>query len=139
MTDHIIFKGSIVGREVLAGLEFNPDYFYSGCLICGDVYQTEADRNPPDAPSPEYEEYFINQKKRHFDWRYRENKRHSEREHRMLLLSGNWCTPEAARKLAPLGLFSLTDLVKGNEITAALGEAPRAPEGDAQSPRGLGV
>ncbi len=134
---HVIFQGSIVGRETLPGLEFNPAYYWSGCLICGEVYQTEEDRNPPDANDPNASGWAYEQKQRHLRWRDRENKRHPERVHRRLLLSGNFCTPEAAAKLAPLGLFSLTDLVMSDEVSAALGEAPRAPISDAQTPKAL--
>lgn len=130
----VIFSGSIVGADALPGFEFNPGYFYSGCCICGDVYQEEADRNPPDSSDIEFPVWLTDQRNRHMTWRDRENKRHPEREHRMLVLSGNFCTPEAALKLAPLGIFSLTDLVMSNEVSSALGEAPRAP---VDNPQGL--
>lgn len=134
-SNQLIFQGSIVGREALTGLEFNPTFFFSGCLICGEVYQTEEDRNPPTKDDPEYGKYLFDQKQRHIAWRDKENGRHPERIHRLLAISGNFCTPEAAIKLAPLGLFSLTDLAMSNEVSAALGEAPRAPLSDAQVPR----
>lgn len=129
----VIFSGSIVGRDLLPGLEFNPTYFYSGCCICGEVYQTEADRNPPSVTDPKRIEWLEDQNRRHTTWRNQENKQHPEHEHRMLILSGNWCTPEAALKLAPLGIFSLTDLVISGEVSDALRQAPRAPVDDAQS------
>jgi len=138
----VIFQGSIVGRDQLTNLEFNPTFFFSGCLICGEVYQTDEDRNPPTVDDPEYGPFLINQKERHMAWRNKENNRHPERVHRQLAISGQFCTPEAAMKLAPLGLFSLTDIVMSDEIQAALKEAPRAPSTDAQhdiNPKGLVV
>ena len=138
----IIYHGSIIGREELTGFEFNPTFFFSGCLLCGEVYQTEEDRNPPDESDPELVPYLFKQKQRHLAWRARENNRHPEHEHRKLAMSGHFCTPEAAIKLAPLSLFSLSDLVASPEIAAALREAPRAPRNDAQTdtePSGISV
>lgn len=138
-SSQVVFSTSIVGREVLTGFEFNPVYFFSACRICGAVYQEEADRNPLDETDPDRAAWLDNQFRRHRNWRERENNRHKEHEHRKLLLSGNWCTPEAAVILAPLGIFSLTDLVMSDSVSAALGEAPRAPVEDAQdtAPKGL--
>lgn len=129
MTRQVIYQGSIVGASALTNFEFNPTYFFSGCLICGEVYQTKTDRDPPEQDDGKY---LHNQKRRHDEWRVRHNNTHSDDEHRKLVLSGNFCTPEAAMKLAPLGLFSLTDLVMSDEISAALKESPRAPQDDAQ-------
>src|SRR5574339_1066318 len=100
MTKQVVFHGSIIGRDKLSGFEFNPTFFYSGCLICGEVYQTEEDRNLPEVGSVEYPPYLFEQKRRHLAWRDAENKRHTQREHRQLLMSGAFCTPEAAQKLA---------------------------------------
>ena len=132
MKRQVIFQGSIVGREELTNFSFNPGYFFSGCCICGEIYQTEADRNPPPINHPEYGAWLYDRNSRHQAWREAENNRHPMREHRMLVLSGNWCTPEAAQKLAPLGIFSLTDLIMSDDVSAALGEAPRAPTGNPQ-------
>lgn len=129
----VVFAGSMVGREQLTGLEFNPVYFFSGCRICGAVYQEEADRNPPADNDPERPAWLHNQNERHIAWRESENNKHPMGVRQRLALSGEWCTPEAALKLAPLGIFSLTDLVMSNEVSAALREAPRAPDEDAQT------
>jgi hypothetical protein len=131
--NQLIFQGSIVGREQLTNFEFNPSYFFSGCCICGRVYQTATDRDPPSIDSPDFGAFEYEQKVRHNWWREKENKRHTEKQHRELLTSGNFCTPEAAQLLAPLGLFSLTDLVVSSETSAALREAKRAPSDDAES------
>jgi hypothetical protein len=42
---NLIGTGFAVGLSSLTNFEFKPDKPFRACLICGDVYQTEADRD----------------------------------------------------------------------------------------------
>jgi hypothetical protein len=97
--------GFIIGAP--ADLMFNPARPYVGCRLCGRVFQGTPERNK--------------------EWRRTHNKLHSEKEHKLLALSGRWATPEAAQRLAPYGIFNLKDLVLDNEVADALRSAPRLP------------
>lgn len=127
----VIWQGSIVGSSELTNFAFRTDRPYAGCLICGRVFQSELDRTA----STEQEQHRANQLRQL--WRIIHAKSHSETQHEQLAqckAAGQWCLPEAAEKLAPFGIFSLTDLVLADEQKDALRLARRAPENDADSP-----
>lgn len=105
------------GLKSLTGIEFDPDQPYRCCLLCGAIYQPPTARNTGVARQL---------------WAEIHAKSHSEDEHASLANSGRFCTPEAAFRLAPFGVFSLTDLALDNEVMHALKEAPRAPINDVE-------
>jgi hypothetical protein len=118
---NLIGSGFAVGLSSLTNFEFKPDKPFRACLICGDVYQTEADRdnNPLGAI-------------RRQAWADRHAQTHTDREHRMLMLSGNTMTPEAANKLAAYGVIPIADMVLSNEHEMALFESKAIPVNDAE-------
>lgn len=127
-----------LGLKDLTGLTFDPDASFTGCLICGEVYQSHLDRkcrklrDEPLNPLNEFfEEYMYFTKELRRGWDVDHAKLHTQREHEALRASGMFCTPEAALKLTPLGVFSI-DHHNETELAAAMTEAPRAPQNDVQ-------
>jgi hypothetical protein len=100
----------------LAELLFDPNAPYTCCRICGSVFQSTLDRHGS-APV----EALLKRRA----WSFYHASTHSEHEHRMLKLSGNWCTPEAAKKLTPFGIIDLVGLVMDDEIESAYKEADK--------------
>ena len=117
----LIASGFAVGLSELEGLRFKPDKPFRACLICGDVYQTDADRNndPLGAISRQA-------------WANTHAKTHSDREHRLLMLSGNVMTPEASHRLAAYGVIPVADMILSNEHEVALRESKAIPTDDAE-------
>lgn len=99
--------GAIVGLTS-SDLQFDPHRPYTGCRICGQLFQ--------------HDDVDVR-----MAWSWMHSEKHSPLEHYMLEQSGNWCTPEAAENLAPYGIFSLTDMVMSDEISDALRNAKSIP------------
>jgi hypothetical protein len=97
--------------------EFDPNMPYSGCRICGQIYQTELDRNIKTLDQALTASFGRAQ------WSKKHSKTHTTTQHRQLLISGRWCTPEAAQALASKGVISVVDLVMDDEISHAYREA----------------
>lgn len=125
-----------LNAKTLPGLVFDIDACYTGCLICGEVYQSRLDRKVrriKDGEMPnllnKYESYVYLAKELRQRWTVEHAKTHTDQEHAQLKASGAFCTPEAALKLTPLGIFPLDD---ASDATIAMLEAPRAPLDDVQ-------
>src|SRR6476620_10678671 len=97
--------------------EFNPDFQFAACRLCGDVFQTALDRaGPEDSPFS-----------RSFRTAWRQShtaEKHSQREVDELERSGRAFTPEAAMQLAAYGVIDPVGLVMDDELAAAYREAP---------------
>lgn len=127
-----------LGLSDLTGLEFDPEASFTGCLICGKVYQSKLDRkirvmrdNPLNPLNTHMTSYLHIAKDLRVRWDRNHAKTHTEAQHAELRASGAFCTPEAAAKLAPLGVFSL-DHEPTSEVAHAMAEAPRAPKNDVE-------
>lgn len=94
-------------------IKFDANYPYTGCLICGAVYQTDLDRLGES-------EFASAGRKR---WASKHATTHSRLQHLALRQSGRMYTPEAAQRLAAFGLISLTDMVLDDEVKDALGDS----------------
>lgn len=123
-----------MNAETLPGLQFELNAAYTGCLICGEVYQSRLDRKvlaiTKDVNHPlRYllDSYTITATRLRKEWSKKHARMHTEAQHVALRLSGQFCTPEAALRLTPLGIFSLDP---NDEVAAAMLEAPRAPLND---------
>jgi hypothetical protein len=137
---HIALFGGAVGLDSLEGLLFRADKPHDGCRICGAVFQTDYDRNPVGQfKNPTGRVLFssveaVNDYALHLrrEWSRKHNKQHTEREHRLLRLSGRWCTPEAAHRLAAFGVISLVDLALDDEVASAYRESNAVPIDDSE-------
>lgn len=142
MTNHVILTGGAVGLETLTGLRFLPHRPFAGCRICGEVFQSEADRFPGDVFEANPREfdfqpsnvdlYALGMRR---EWSIKHAKKHSERMHQALADSGLWATPEAAQKLVSYGVIDLGDTIvteSTNEHSQALMESSPIPSNDAQ-------
>ena len=144
MTDtrHIVLFGGTIGLDALTGLRFIPHRPYSGCRICGEVFQSEADRFPSDVFQANPREfdfdptnvdlYALGMRK---EWSHRHARTHSQRMHEALEASGLWATPEAAQKLASYGVIDLSDTILTDEHSDALMESSPIPVDDAEGGR----
>jgi len=65
-------------------------------------------------------------------WSIKHARTHSAKEHALLAISGNWCTPEASQKFAAYGLIPITDMVLSDEHQDALRNAKSIPINDAE-------
>ena len=121
--------GAMVGHSVLQadGMKFDPNKPYRGCLICGTLFQSTLDRLESPLPIQIQTASTL----RH-QWAHTHSNTHTDREHLALSLSGRWCTPEAALKFAPHGIYALGDMVMSDETAHAMRLAPRAPSDDVQ-------
>jgi hypothetical protein len=132
----LIGTGFAVGLNALEGLEFRTDRPHTCCRICGAVYQTDIDRHPEqyvnnsEFLSVEMVETFATDKRRR--WSHKHSKSHDYRTHELLGVSGLWCTPQAAHKLAAFGIIPLLDMVLSNETEHALLESKAIPTDDAE-------
>ena len=142
----MLLDHTIVGGTALTNFTFRKDRPWAGCQICGEVFQPKfnmeadeyafhADLNKKLAAEDEIT-----------DWREKHNKTHTAKEHIDLRRSGMTFTPEAARRMAPLGVVPVVDALQYEEIAQAMKEAPRAPlteietslKGHVRVPNGLG-
>lgn len=141
-TSNLYVVGGAVGLKDI-GMVFNPAANFTGCRLCGFVFQSALDRLlfnlVHDSPvvelrNKELQDEIDHVEHRSLQWRKAAMGRHmrrthTEQEHNTLAMSGEWCTPEAAFKLAPLGVFPLQD---SGEVAVAMYEAPRAPTDDVE-------
>jgi hypothetical protein len=116
--------GLIVGSD--PNLLFDPNCPYTGCRICGKVYQSEFDRTVGDF---RHNMTALNLRK---VWSVSHAKEHSSKEHLSLAYSGRWCTPEAAQKFAEYGIIAISDMVLSMEHEQALMESTSMPRVDAE-------
>lgn len=140
---HTYVVGAAVGLNdrTLPGLQFNLEAAYTGCLICGELYQSRLDRkvfsiaNDINHPLTYLlESYKLTADRLRKEWANAHARTHSESEHKALKESGQFCTPEAALKLTPLGIFPLDNdqSAAAKEVADAMLQAPRAPVNDVQ-------
>ena len=94
---------------------FTPNRPYTGCRICGQIFQSDIDRI--DNPSIEQ---IVEGFERRRAWSVKHEKTHKPIEHKMLELSGMWCTPEAAQVFEGFGIVSLSDLEASEEHQDAM-------------------
>lgn len=111
-------SGMAIGLHELTGLEFRIDKPHTFCRICGAIYQSSLDRR--DHPLA------IELRR---DWSYRHARLHPDHEHRSLMLSGRFMTPEAQIELASFGIL---DLHIDDEITQSLFESKAIPKDDTE-------
>jgi hypothetical protein len=95
---------------------FDPNRPHRCCLICGDVFQ-------PDAGFTDNVAEMLRSR-----WAQLHARKHPEHEHRALRVSGRFCTPVAAERLAAYGIFSLIDLCMDDEVKDALAGASAIPD-----------
>lgn len=117
----------MVGSSHLPGLLFDPNCPYTGCRVCGEVFQSTLDRRD----NLDYEQKHLAMQYRKL-WSQKHAKTHSEQEHLNLAMSGMWCNPEAAQKLASFGIIALSDMVLYDESEMALKEAKSIPIDDVE-------
>jgi hypothetical protein len=132
----LILHGAAVGLEEVSGLTFRSDRPYTGCCICGAVFQSDADRDPVGTYQRQPAEFGYNLDNVDMfalglrkEWSKKHEKTHTEKEHDDLAKSGYAFTPEAANKLAAFGTIPLT---LSEEINAALLESSPIPLNDAE-------
>lgn len=130
---HFRAEGLLVGRQALTNFEFDPNKPHTYCRLCGEVYQGEPDRFPERyvSDSTPLEQVLVDNLLRRQEWSFKHAKRHPEWQHRRLMRSGRWLTPEAAEKLIPFGIVPLLDIVLDDEVEHAGKLAPRQPHQDA--------
>lgn len=143
MSRHVVLHGGAIGLETLSGLRFLPHRPYAGCRICGELFQSEADRFPHDVfeANPRQFDflpanvdlYALGMRK---EWSQKHARLHNEAQHERLANSGLWATPEAAAKLASYGVIAVSDAVMSQDHEAALKESSPIPVNDAESSEG---
>lgn len=106
---------------------FNVDKPYTGCLLCGAVFQGPLDLRVPPGHEPENSLIARLAQLKRKEWAVEHAKQHTDHERQMHRLSGRFATPEAAQVLSAQGVFSIVDLVIDDEISNALGEASAIP------------
>ena len=121
---HLYAVGLLVGKP--DGMIFEPDKSFVGCLICGSVYQSSLDREPHTPQD------IIDATLKRQQWQRKHRTTHTEAEHRQLLLSKRFCTPEAAQRLASLGVVAISDMVLSEEHEHALAIANSTPSDDVE-------
>lgn len=128
--------GMAVGLHTL-DLEFLPYKPYTGCRICGRVYQSSLDRAHPwnDLPEQTALTQAFMAKQRRRAWAEKHSKTHTSTQHRQLAESGAWCTPEAAHILAAYGVIPVTDMIMSNDHSVALHESKAVPVNDVEGVR----
>lgn len=115
-----------------AGVEFDVLAPYSGCFLCGEVYQSPYDilylemSEDPFTPLHKLHDVKAKADALRFAWRSAHSNSHTTEDHERLAESKDLMTPEAAMALAPLGVIPLDG---SNEVMQALAEAPRVPAG----------
>lgn len=136
VSKQLVMHGMALGLDSLTNLLFDNNKPYSGCCICGAVFQSAYDRAPAHFVTPRQfptfaavQDYAYELRR---EWSLQHAKTHSENQHRALKLSGRWATPEAALKLAAYGTIPLVDLAIDDEVSHALRESKPIPIDDAQ-------
>lgn len=139
------------------GSDFDPNAPFTGCRLCGDLFQHEEDRVCYEQLQAgviierrflDHTSYFIGPEYyvdmidrctlRRKLWLKRHNRvNHSEAEIELFAKqaakTGQAFTAEAANKLAPFGITPLVSSTDDPEVVDALAKAPRAPSIDAHS------
>ncbi len=139
MSRHVVLHGGAVGLDSLTGLRFLPHRPYSGCRICGAVFQSEADRFPSDVFEANPREfdfqpsnvslYALGMRR---EWSVKHARTHSDRIHAALEASGLWATPEATERLASYGIINLGDTITSPEHEVALLDSTPIPTDDVE-------
>jgi hypothetical protein len=109
-----------------AGAKFDIGKPYTGCRLCGALYQTDADRNIRSNQD------IIDRIAARRDWSFKHARKHPQWEHEQLELSGAYMTPDAAMKLASFGIISLSDMALVDEHWHAGRESHRMPHNDVE-------
>src|SRR5207237_149389 len=113
---------------------FNPHADFTGCKICGDIYQSELDRKVQLRLATPRETIQATVQRK--NWSKHHAKQHTDRQHKSLALSGRFCTPEAAQRLAAWGVIGIPlaiDAPVDGELRHALATAPRMPDNTPES------
>jgi hypothetical protein len=118
MADIGLGLGFLIGRSALVNFKFDPQYPYAACRICGEAFQSDKNR--------------LGSQEGLLEWRINHNKLHADREHVQLIKSGRKFTPDAAHKLAALGIIDFDAILADPEMASAYAEAPRAPVNDVE-------
>jgi hypothetical protein len=107
-----------VGLNALTNFKFDPSKPYAGCRLCGELFQSDANR--------------LGSEQGLSEWRSNHNKQHQEHEHIQLLRSGRNLTPEAAQRMAPFGIIDFGAILADHEMAHAYATAKRAPDNDVE-------
>lgn len=103
---------------------------FTGCKLCGQVFQSELDRKVlAGIATPQEQVQAVLARK---NWSNAHADTHPGREHAALAASGRFCTPEAAYKLAAFGIVSVSDNIFSEEHESAQKEAPRLMKDDVE-------
>jgi hypothetical protein len=112
---------------IQVGIEFDILSPYSGCYICGEVFQSKLDllynaytSNPDTTKAIQRKADSLRAL-----WRGLHAEGHTQEEHDKLRKSGDLMTPEAALRLVPLGIVPLQ---MSADMADVLAEAPRVPD-----------
>jgi hypothetical protein len=114
-----------------AGIEFEILAPYSGCFICGEVYQSSHDllflqqSEDPFTPLHVLHETKTKADRARALWRVLHSEGHRRSEHEALKNSPDLMTVEAAIKLVPLGIIPLEH---SQEFGEAMREIPRVSD-----------
>lgn len=124
---HIIIDGMSIGlphseQELLTEFDTNKDFSY--CKLCGWAYQGALTRSA-DAATPQSPRFLDAVNDRRIAANNHYSLAHSEAERQAYESSGLFLCPEAAIKLAPLGIIDLTGIVRTPEVRQAYAEASR--------------
>jgi hypothetical protein len=114
----MISRGMAVGLNYLTNFKFDPAFPYAGCKLCGELFQSDANRMGSEQGLSE--------------WRLNHNKQHQDHEHVSLIRSGRRFTPEAAQRLAPYGIIDFWAILSDPETAHAYATADRAPNNDVE-------
>lgn len=135
------------------GASFDSDAPFTGCRLCGALYQSSLDRTcltllrqgalyTVEVPNNEVRWYgtpyatalFDEATDRRRRWSAIHTRRyHNKSEIENHLKTRRAFTPEAAHKLAPFGIVPLHSGYADDEVSDALHTAPRAPANDVES------
>lgn len=109
------------------GAAFMQNKPYTGCRICGRVFQDALSRL--DNPTPAQQVQAVTGR---MEWSRKHARTHPQHVHDSLTASGRYMTPEAATKLASFGIIALSDMALDNESWNAGRESDRAPKLDCE-------
>lgn len=122
----LLLTGAVLRDPNVTAFDASKPYRY--CRICGEVYQTETDRTPPEGElGIEHVIWAYEVEKAQVMWSVTHADKHHIDEHLDLANSGLYMTPKASHALAAYGVISLIDLVLDSETEHALGTAPATP------------
>jgi hypothetical protein len=124
-------RGQLPSTVKSLGINFDTEAEFSGCWLCGAVYQSPQDRAyktllDANVPVESLVQLKQNADRLRDEWRTKHSQQHSDNQHEALALSPDLCTIEAGIRLAPLGVFPLEGSV---DLMQALAESARIPEG----------